>query len=935
MTSGKFQIAKSLAQTILRQYEVPTKDQIHHAVAEVAGMSMFAGKLDAHDLEREIQSVMNILVPEGMELQDPTGHDDWLLEKGKSLPWHFWIRYVTYMEQDKGMPPQVIDSLDKLSRSVLEKIEDPKRPGAWDRRGMVVGQVQSGKTANYIGLICKAVDAGYKLVIVLAGVHNSLRSQTQLRLDEGFRGQDSNLDRVYKQEIAKIGAGKHYVGADLPVHSLTTNHEAGDFKKSNTKSVATYIGSDPVLLVIKKNGGVLRNLLKWVQATKGIKDESGHWKIKDLPLLVIDDEADHASVNTNELVRDPDTGIILEDQRVSVINGLVRELLNTFEKSAYVGYTATPFANIFIYPHQKNDKDKFGDDLFPRSFIINLPAPSNYLGPVQVFGLEEYPEANLKAKEALPITRTVHDSEGMLPFSHKKDLAPTSMPDSLKQALRAFILTCAARSARGQEKVHNSMLVHVTRFTAVQLAVYEMVKKELVSLQHRLLTGDGDRTPSLRDELKELWESDFVPTSACVAAQVDDKWMRSLTWKEVDAWLTNASSKIEMKLINGLAKDALEYYERPGGISVIAIGGDKLSRGLTLEGLSVSYYLRSTKMYDTLMQMGRWFGYRPGYTDLCRLYTTAELLGWYRHITVASEELRQDFDRMARLKATPEEYGLRVQTHPGGMLVTAVNKMRHGTKMRVSFDLKLIESTVFSKESETIHHNINAAATFFETLGSQGLTFISKGSDTIWQDLPGAMIADFLGSLQAHPQSLAQPDKLRDYILKKLPHNELTHWMVVLSGNKQSNVTWELDALGIETGLTFRAGADRDKDDKPRYDEPRYMINRRHIVSAGDEMFDLTTEQRDAALDATLSDWATSRSDKDAPKNPSGMRIREQRDMSRGLLLVYILDPKAAFGDEHQDEPFVGCAISFPGTAVPGEAAEYVVNKVYLGADEE
>ena len=930
MTSGEFQVAKSLVQTILRQFEIPTKQQIKHAIAEIVGMPMFAGKIDAGALERDIQSVMNILVPEGTELQDRTGHEDWLPEKENSLPWHFWKRYIMYMEQDKGMPPQVIESLDKLSRSILEKIEDPQRTGAWDRRGMVVGQVQSGKTANYTGLICKAVDSGYKLVIVLAGVHNSLRSQTQLRLDEGFRGQDSNLDRVFKKEIAKIGAGRHYVGADLPVHSLTTNHEGGDFKKSNTKSVATYIGSDPVLLVIKKNGGVLRNLLRWVQATKGTKDASGQWKIKDLPLLVIDDEADHASVNTNEVERDLDTGMILEDQKVSVINGLVRELLNTFEKSAYVGYTATPFANIFIYPHGKDDKDKFGDDLFPRSFIINLPSPSNYIGPVQVFGLEEYPDANLKAKEGLPIIRPVRDTEGLLPSAHNKELRPQSLPDSLKHALRAFILTCAARAARGQDKVHNTMLVHVTRFTAVQQAVYELVEGELTSLQRRLRTGDGERTPSLRDELQALWESDFVPTTAAVIRQIDDEWMRPLAWSEVEGCLTDAALKIEMKLLNGLAQDALEYYERSGGISVIAIGGDKLSRGLTLEGLSVSYYLRSTKMYDTLMQMGRWFGYRPGYADLCRLYTTRELISWYRHITVASEELRQDFDRMARLKATPELYGLRVQTHPGGLLVTAVNKMRSGTKMRVSFDLKLIESTVFTKDLETIRHNMDAAAAFFQALADVGIEPIPEGSDTLWQNVPGATVADFLGSLQAHPQSLAQPDKLRDYILKKLPHGELTEWTVVLNGNKQSEDQWELESLGIKAGLTYRRSAD-----ETPTEESRYMINRRHIVSAGDEMRDLTEPQRAAALDETVADWARSSSEKDAPKSPSGMRIRERRELSRGLLLLYLLDPKAAFGEEHQVEPFVGCAISFPGTAIPGEAAEYVVNKIYLGSEDE
>ena len=137
------------------------------------------------------------------------------------------------------------------------------------------------------------------------------------------------------------------------------------------------------------------------------------------------------------------------------------------------------------------------------------------------------------------------------------------------------------------------------------------------------------------------------------------------SWEEVSSQLPDVVSDIQVRMINGTAKDALDYSEYEGaGLKVIAIGGDKLARGLTLEGLCVSYFLRASRMYDTLMQMGRWFGYRPGYLDLCRLYTTPDLSEWFGHIADAAEELREEFDIMAATGATPREYGLKVQSHP-------------------------------------------------------------------------------------------------------------------------------------------------------------------------------------------------------------------------------------------------------------------------------
>jgi len=927
VTHTAFEQAKNHALLILRQYQLPTHENIRAAInaacITLEAMGTAAnGEVDKDQLQRDIESLLNVWAPDGTQLVDMKGHEPWLPDTRSKVNWDFWRRYELYLGEDKGIPPAVIARLDSLTDRVLGLLENPKRRGPWDRRGMVVGQVQSGKTANYTGLICKAVDAGYKLIIVLAGVHNSLRSQTQLRLDEGFLGRDTQQSRVFLKETARMGVG-HFVLTDrrLAAHSLTTSAGDGDFHRAKAKSIAVYIGNDPVILVIKKNGSVLNNLIKWVHAT--VADAKP--PAKDLPVLVLDDEADHASVDTRARAVD-EAGQFAEDHDPTAINRLIRHLLNSFEQSAYVGYTATPFANIFIPPDDVNVKH--GEDLFPRSFIINLPAPSNYVGPVQVFGLTRAGDGDGGPVMGLPVVRTVSDSQPFIPTPHRKELVPPDLPDSLREAIRAFILSCAARRARGDEKAHNSMLVHVTRFNAVQRIMGDLVQQELRTLKQRLEYGDGDRLPTLKDELQLLWEQDYAPTTADIQHRFDDPEITTLTWSEIEPNLRDAALKIDIKLINGEAQDVLDYYGQPNGISVIAIGGDKLSRGLTLEGLTVSYYLRTTQMYDTLMQMGRWFGYRPGYLDLCRLYTTPELVQWYEHITAASEELREEFDRMATAHLTPMDYGLKVQTHPGGLMVTSAGKMRYGRKVRVSFDRSLIESYLIQKDKSVIDHNYAVTDAFLQRLPPP---VQPKGDDYHWLNVPAGEVITYLSQLRGHPALPASdPPHLAEYIGKKLLHGELAHWTVVLIDVVSKRKGRPGSVGGITVGLSLRNPGDRSSQDA-------YYIRNRHIITGSDEMLDLSQEERDRALAGTISEWEAKEENKrssDPPSRPSGPYIRAERPRDRGLLLLYPLDPDAEelFPPDdvrRKGNPIIGYALSFPGTDRPDEAVEYIVNPVY------
>ena len=605
--------------------------QIDRVLAMMPG---WAEGLDREAVTDEMIRRFSLWIGQDAMLKSDVGHDAWL-STARKRDWRYWQRYREWLE--RGLSWKAVEALDRSTDAILGLLEDPVRPGPWDRRGLVVGHVQSGKTGNYTGLICKAADAGYKIIIVLAGLHNNLRSQTQMRLEEGFLGYETSAIR---DTATVVGVGE--IDSDREIHPNCATNRAnnGDFSSRIARNLAVSPEERPWLFVVKKNKTVLRGLLNWVQNhaadTNLPKTEEGAGSASDLPkvkkivtklpLLIIDDEADHASVDTQELVVDAD-GRPDDEHQPTTINRLIRRILHSFSRSAYIGYTATPFANIFI--HERGETRDEGPDLFPAAFIINLAAPSNYIGPATVFGLQtsEGRVGGLPLVREITDHATVDGQEGWMPQGHRNGHRPLhngadTLPPSLAEAIDSFLLACAARHVRGQASGHSSMLVHVTRFNSVQADVCRQVQEYVRHLRQRIQRRVDHEQVFRR--LRTLWETDFLPTGAAIrASQPDQSPPRDVTWEEIMNALPEAVSDIEVRMINGTAKDALDYAEHAGtGLKVIAIGGDKLARGLTLEGLCVSYFLRASRMYDTLMQMGRWFGYRPGYLDLCRLYTT-------------------------------------------------------------------------------------------------------------------------------------------------------------------------------------------------------------------------------------------------------------------------------------------------------------------------
>lgn len=880
-------------------------------------------------------------------LKNNVGHEPWL-DSARKRDWRYWNRYKEWIERKLSWTS--IEALDRSTDTVLGLLEDPTRIGFWDRRGLVVGHVQSGKTSHYTALINKAADAGFKIIIVLAGLHKNLRTQTQIRLEEGFLGYQISGSSTESETILGVGE----IDSDRNIHPncATNRSNSGDFSTKIARHLAISPEERPWLFVVKKNKTVLRELLKWIQNhaadTKGPPPESANSQIDDLPkvkkivtklpLLVIDDEADHASVDTQVQVFDAD-GSPDDEHRPTTINRLIRRILHSFSRSAYVGYTATPFANIFI--HERNETNGEGPDLFPSAFIINLAAPSNYIGPASVFGLM----ASDNRKPHVQLVRDISDHSmdddtgGWMPNRHVNGYTPRflnldTIPPSLAEAIDAFLLACAARRIRGQGNDHASMLVHVTRFTSVQKEVHRQVEQHVRNLRQRLTRNIGRE--EILGRLKALWDNDFLPTTKKTRAfDVTQVPTNDHSWDDISVVLPDTSADIEVRMINGTAKDVLDYTESgTKGLKVIAIGGDKLSRGLTLEGLCVSYFLRASKMYDTLMQMGRWFGYRPGYLDLCRLYTTKELSEWFRHITDAAEELREEFDLMAASGATPEEYGLKVQSH-AVLMVTSRLKMRTAKDLMLSFSGQLLETISFFRDEEVLTRNLEATKRLLTDLSNPEVPkqvrrgVESKWDGFLWRDVPATHVVDFLNAYKTHPDAYkVNSQLLSEFINSMNTAGELTNWTIALIGGGEGD-RFEFTP-GIAVQMLKRSN------NRPR--ENRYTIGR--LLSPRDEAIDLDEAAWEAALKMTREAWHSDPArlrGGNEPDTPSGVAIRRIRGFGangiaahpeRGLLLIYALDPLKADSDFPKGTPpVIAFGITFPASN-SGTKVEYKVNNV-------
>jgi hypothetical protein len=703
-------------------------------------------------------------------------------------------------ELKSSLDDAAIKSVDRASTKIVANLPPP-----WQRdfsgRGLVLGYVQSGKTANYISVIAKAADAGYRLVIILSGIHNNLRKQTQRRMD-------SQLVELNKRRWFQL------------------TDEAGDFGNPGNADALLAQDSLRLLAVVKKNKWRLENLNSWLaSASAGAKSHC--------PILVIDDEADQASVNTSEEYR-------------TTINRLILDLLSQ-QKVAYVGYTATPFANIFVDP-------TVPEDLYPRDFVVDLPRPEGYFGPERLFGREPLTEDEAEnGVDGLDMILTVPGGDARLlrPPRKKVDRAgwAPAVPSSLREAISWFVLATAARRARGHVGKHSSMLIHTTQLAELHIKFKEPVQSEVRKLA----------APSEIAKLEALWnrETQRVPPGIVGETPVE--------FQAVAEQVPGAVSDVKVVIDNYLSEERLDYESGPQ--TVIVIGGNTLSRGLTLEGLVVSYFIRSANAYDTLLQMGRWFGYRRGYADLPRIWLTSELNEYFRFLATVEAEIRVDVERYELEDLTPSEFAVRVQTHPQ-LAITSALKMRAAEDIRVSYSGRRLQTILFEhQDADWLASNWAAGQKLVETIGgSAAVAHDDSKGRKVWTSVPVSTVIDFLRNYRFHPNSqelVAKP--ILDYVRQQNEEGELLHWNVGLvtrepipTGKRASLTTDGQFAVGLINRSAVRTGG-------------KSYANIKSLMSREDRVMDLpglTDEQR---------------SGDDA-------QLQQLRPQKVGLLILYPID---------------------------------------------
>ena len=865
----------------------PTPGSIRETIARLRRSYPTVTDRQAEDLAITFEETIGIRLEPAPALSRP--FKPWLDNRKPEVDWYYWKRYREFLVDQKGFPPQVVAEIDNDTDRIVGFLEDPMKAGPWDRRGMVMGHVQSGKTGNYIGVVTKAADAGYRVIIVIAGVQNKLRNQTQGRLDEAFVGCDTGKG---------IGAsGSQPIGVGL-VESrrkpYTFTAAVSDFNKGTASQVGIPLRNlpEPALFVIKKETNILRNLIEWLTTHN---THYLHANSITEPMLMIDDEADNASINIKH-----------HKDNVSTINRQLRKLLSLFDRSAYVGYTATPFANILIDPD--DDDSQLGEDLFPRDFIVSLNAPSNYFGAEYVF-----------ADKRTRVIQEIDDHRELLPMSHKMGHSVTQLPNSLQEAVRTFLLAKAIRMVRGQHNVHNSMLVNVSRFTSVQ----RQIRNEVHAFVDQVAASI--RINGSRPEHEALLDPEIQALSRTFKAQYANTV--DLCWHEVLSRLVDAVGAIRVAEINSKSSDALMYSEyQESGWTVIAVGGFSLSRGLTLEGLSVSYVLRRSMMYDTLFQMGRWFGYRDGYRDLCRVWMPDEARGWYEHIAESIEELREELVQMERAKATPQEFGLKVRSHPDWLMVTARNKMGTGVMHRVKIGLanRFVETTVLYRTRSSLEGNLRAVGEFVAAMASRGEAPAS-GQDVpegwLFRNVPVEIVDAFLVRFKNHPNSpLTETAPVRRYIASRT--TELANWDVLFASRRkptQKSLLYELPGLQL---VCQRRGPGTSEDDTVSF------AQNRRVASRGVERVGLSVSQR-----AKVEEEWRAKAEADGR---GGKRIWNYPDRiyrkvrERPLLIIHLLAIGGRDEDLSGETPVVAWSISFPSTSDSEETVEYVVNQIWF-----
>lgn len=835
---------------------------------------------------------------------------------------HFWRLYSKYLREESSLDDKSIELLDKKTLpEIMNCLCNPKEEHEGRRliRGLVIGDVQSGKTATYSGLICKAVDAGYKVVILLAGITENLRQQTQERVDHGIVGLEIKKDALTKiEKPRRVGVGKY--DKQLLASSYTT--QSSDFVgQKDSIFVSLESQRSVVLFVVKKNVSVLTKLYNWLKNNNYDHLEA----CVNAPLLLIDDEADNASVNTRK-----------DETNPTKTNAIIRKICNLFKTASYVGFTATPFANVFIDPDSVDEMKNA--DLFPEHFIYTLPTPSTYIGAKQIFNSGSKYYRNIRyiididepdyGDECWRDWARTHVDElnaGKFYYRHQKEWDGI-LPDSLREAVYCFFMANVIRDLRGQSSAPRSMLVNMSRYVKVQNVIkneIERIYNEFKSIVEKDFNSDPHKNTALPlyNELKHLWNKHYN--------FVADVSFERVVRKEN---LTKAIEDIKILVVNGLKSSGKLDFRGNPSLRVIAVGGLALSRGLTLEGLLTSYFYRNTATFDVLMQMGRWFGYRKGYEDIFQIWTSEESACWYDEISRASEDLKADLKEMFAQRLTPKDFGIKVRDNCQELQITAGNKMRtsYSLDIQESYYGNIFETPYISLNVDHNTLNLKQVTWLADELFKRSYSFSKFKNNTslIVRDVPKDVVATFVKNIKS---SKVNPNFNTEYILDFIMDEntvELDLWDIVFQSGDSDK------CYGIPHIESVRCAA------RTVHIENNAIAvsSRRKLLSTQEGAYGLTQEQLDIVKRECKAIWRKEgkNENRDIPNKAYFEHLADRKP----LLIIVLIEPVKTEGKDEKkklseyreslgDDKMVAFAIGFPGVQGAQNVKHYKANKIY------
>ena len=885
------------------------------------------------NIKLRLKSVIVTTTDPDNVIDEKKEYERWIDKRDPAIEWNYFKRYIHYL---RGLerPVDVIQNTEKSTLAIIERLGDPRRDIDQLQKGLVLGSVQSGKTANFNGVINRGIDAGYDMIIVFSGIMEDLRYQTQRRINHDVIG----LGEIGNQINQDVGVGRvQKFGKDglYQINSITTT--LLDFKKSMVESNFDF--TNQRILICKKNVSVLTNLIYWLKSSL----PAGSEKLSK-SLLIVDDEADNASLNNLGYKG---------AEYASKVNGHIRAVLNLFKRRSYLGYTATPFANIlqdqhgglenddaWVIPYryqgqQQEIRCSLSPGLFPDKFIYKLSAPSNYLGPRRFFSTGREQEGDQK----IPLIETIPEFPEDEEFTFGDE--ETVLRKSLTDAVDCFVLSVALRYSRNSVlevlpgyTPHHTMLVHISRLITDQNTAADRIAKYVAWLTKKIGTDSINDPEGIYEKLHLQWNKFFAYKVANIRSFLPEDYnadgLIPRTWDEISALLPDAVKNIMVKAINSDTGDKLVYPDTEAK-KYIAVGGNRLSRGFTLEGLTINYFLRDTNLYDALLQMGRWFGYRPGYIDACRLFIDAATEDKYNFITAALCELEEQIENMEIQKKSPKEFELRIRKHPDILQITRASILRNANEVRYSFQDIVQQSVHFKLEKK----NLEAAWTGFKEL-YDNMVFTRQEDDGFYTfNGTKGDLSRFLDLPSVFLQSSFPKEDLMRYIGMCNDRGMLTSWKIAI---RRTGSGREINEENIDLKLTRRSG--------PRVDEGPYyseLKNEMLFTASGKSMNIMTSGSDEAVglsqevIDKAISEFRAYKKGKliEAGKTEAeaqekadnttipGWIFRKVRPETQGLLLIYLIDLHFVFHNPellaaarakgiNPDIPLIGYALSFP-----------------------